>query len=115
MARDEQRLSADQARSALAALAGWSVGDGAITRTYETGGWRGSMLVANAIAFVCEAADHHADVLVTWPRVRVTLSTHSAGGITPKDLEVARLIEAHLTWRPPAGSSLTGSAEPLVR
>ena len=55
--------------------------------------WRGSVLVANAIAFICEAADHHADLTVTWPRVGVALSTHSAGGITARDIEVASLIE----------------------
>jgi 4a-hydroxytetrahydrobiopterin dehydratase len=73
------------------------------------------MLVANAIAFLCEAADHHADLSVTWPSVAVALSTHSAGGITAKDFEVAALIEAQITWRPPPGSSLTGPAKPFVR
>ncbi len=111
----ERKLDDAELAAELAGLPGWVHADGAIRRTYRTGGWRGSMLVANAIGFVCEAADHHADLVVTWPEVRVALWTHSAGGITRKDLEVARLIEAHLTWRPPPGSSLTGSAEPLAR
>ena len=72
------------------------------------------MLVANAIAFICEAADHHADVLVTWPRVTVSLSTHSAGGVTHKDIEVAALIERQISWRPPAGSSLAGPEKLFV-
>ncbi len=73
------------------------------------------MLVANAIAFICEAADHHADVLVTWPKVEVALSTHSEGGITEKDFEVAGLIEAQVTWKPGQGSSLTGPRKPFVK
>ena len=101
--------------AALASLPSWRGEGGSIQRVYQTDGWRGSMLVANAIGFVCEAADHHADVLVTWPRVTVTLSTHSAGGVTAKDVEVAGLIERHVTWRPGAASSLTGPATPLVR
>jgi 4a-hydroxytetrahydrobiopterin dehydratase len=96
-------------------LPGWEHRDGALRRTYQTDGWRGSMLVANAIAFLCEAADHHADLTVSWPRVGVALSTHSAGGITPKDVEVAALIEAQVRWKPPAGSSLSGPATPFVR
>lgn len=115
MAKQEQPLGAKPLEAALATMNGWASADGTITRTYQTDGWRVSMLVANAIGFICEAADHHADVLVTWPRVRVTLSTHSAGGVTEKDLEVARLIDAQLGWRPPAGSSLAGPKTPLVR
>lgn len=106
----EQALSPAAIDAALTPLPGWRFADGAIRREYRTDGWRVSMLVANAIGFICEAADHHADVLVTWPRVTVALSTHSAGGITAKDFEVATLIERHLTWRPPAGSSLQGQA-----
>ena len=108
-------LSPAEITARLAPLPGWSFENGAIRRTYKTDGWRGSMLVANAIAFVCEAADHHADMTVTWPSVAVALSTHSAGGITDKDFEVAGLIERQVTWRPEAGSSLTGPAKPFVR
>jgi 4a-hydroxytetrahydrobiopterin dehydratase len=108
-------LSPSEIAARLAALSGWSFENGAIRRVYKTDGWRGSMLVANAIGFVCEAADHHADMTVTWPSVAVALSTHSEGGITEKDFEVAGLIERQVTWRPGAGSSLTGPAKPLVR
>jgi 4a-hydroxytetrahydrobiopterin dehydratase len=111
----EAALSEQEVLGRLAALPGWELRDGAIRRTYQTDGWRGSVLVANAIAFICEAADHHADLTVTWPRVGVALSTHSAGGITAKDFEVATLIERQVMWKPPAGSSLTGPAKPFVR
>lgn len=111
----EPVLTLDEITRALAELPGWTHAEGAIRRTYRTGGWRGSLLVANAIGFVCEAADHHADLLVTWPAVQVALSTHSAGGITAKDIEVARLIEAQVTWHPGPGSALAGPAEPIAR
>jgi pterin-4a-carbinolamine dehydratase len=113
MAKD-LALSESEVRSRLTALSGWSFEEGALRRTYKTDGWRGSMLVANAIAFICEAADHHADLTVTWPAVGVALSTHSAGGITPKDFEVAELIEKQVGWKPPAGSALTGPPKPFV-
>jgi pterin-4a-carbinolamine dehydratase len=105
----DKPLTSEQVAGGLRRLAGWSHGDGVIRRVYQTDGWRASMLVANAIAFICEAADHHADVLVTWPKVTVSLSTHSAGGITAKDLEVAELIERQVTWAPGRDSSLSGN------
>lgn len=111
----EKPLDGADITARLKALPKWTFEDGAIRRTYKTDGWRGSMLVANAIAFICEAADHHADLTVTWPSVAVALSTHSAGGVTGKDFEVARLIEQQVTWRPGAGSDLTGQKTPFVR
>ena len=111
----ERAMTEAEVRSALAELPGWELLDGAIRRTYRTDGWRVTMLAVNAIAWICEAADHHADLAVSWPSVGVSLSTHSAGGITAKDLEVARRIDDHLTWKPDQGSSLKAPAEPLVR
>ena len=111
----EQSLSESEIRERLKSLSGWVFENGAIRRTYKTDGWRGSMLVANAIAFICESADHHADLTVTWPAVGVALSTHSAGGITAKDFEVAGLIEKLALMKLPEGSSLKGPAKPFVQ
>jgi 4a-hydroxytetrahydrobiopterin dehydratase len=112
----ERPWSEAEIAAGLRGLGGkWVYQNGALRRTYPTDGWRGSLLVANAIGFLCEAADHHADVLVTWPRVEVALATHSAGGITGKDFEVAGLIEAQIRWKPPAGSSLRGPPTPFVK
>lgn len=115
MADKEPALDGAEIKTRLGALPAWALHDGAIRRTYKTDGWRGSMLVANAIAFICEAADHHADLTVTWPSVGVALSTHSAGGITAKDFEVATLIEKQVTWKPGAASSLRGPSKPFVK
>ena len=111
----ERAFSEPEISNQLKSLPGWAYEAGALRRTYKTDGWRGSLLVANAIAFICESADHHADLTVTWPSVGVALSTHSAGGITAKDFEVAGLIEAAVLWRPAAGSSLKGPGKPFVR
>lgn len=115
MPTKEQALNESEIARRLRALPQWAHTDGAIRRTYKTDGWRGSMLVANAIAFICEAADHHADLSVTWPSVGVALSTHSAGGITGKDFEVASLIEQQVMWKPGKDSSLVGPKQPFVR
>ena len=115
MPEKERAFTEAEIQEHLSALRGWRFDNGAIRRTYQTDGWRGSMLVANAIAFLCEAADHHADLTVTWPRVEVALSTHSAGGITAKDFEVAGLIEALILMKLPSNSSLRGPATPFVK
>ena len=98
----------------LSGLPEWNYRDGAIRRSFATTGWPATMLAANAIAFACEAAGHHADLQLGWSRIEVALHTHSAGGITEKDLETAALIERTLLWRPDSESSLDGPPKPFV-
>lgn len=102
------------ARRLADTLPAWRVADGSLRRTWETDGWRTTLMVVNAIAWVCETADHHPDLAVHWGRVEVALNTHSAGGITELDLAVAARLEEVVTWRPPAGGPLRGPAKPLV-
>ncbi|OFW37855.1 MAG: PTS glucosamine transporter subunit IIABC, partial [Acidobacteria bacterium RIFCSPLOWO2_12_FULL_67_14] len=86
-----------------------------IRRVYKTDGWPTTLMLVNAIGYFAEAADHHPDLAVSWGRVRVELSTHSAGGITDKDFELARRIEEVALWRPAPGAALTGAADSFVR
>src|SRR4051812_41430244 len=66
-------------------LDGWTLEDGWLRRKYNTDGWPTTLMLVNAIGYLCEAAYHHADLAVTWGKVWVKLKTHSAGGITDKD------------------------------
>ena len=72
-------------------------------------------MLVNALGYLAEAAYHHPDLSVTWGRVTVKLSTHSAGGITDKDFELARRLEEVALWRPAAGGALTGTPNKFVR
>src|SRR3954466_13469029 len=100
----------------LAALPGWYYEDKWIRRVYKTDGWPTTLMLVNAIGYAAEAAYHHPDLNVTWARVTVKLSTHSAGGITDKDFELARQIEDFALWRPTEGSALgTGTPNKFVR
>jgi 4a-hydroxytetrahydrobiopterin dehydratase len=72
-------------------------------------------MLVNAIGYLCEAADHHPDLLVSWGKVTVRLNTHTAGGVTDKDFEIARKIEEVALWRPPQGGALTGTTRKWVR
>lgn len=94
-----QPLRAAEIATALTDLPGWTVVDGMLTRSYETNGWPFTMLVVGAIAFLAESADHHPDLVVTWPRVTVKLSTHDAGGLTTRDFALARKIDETVRTR----------------
>lgn len=94
-----------------AELPRWTVEGGALVRRFRTTGWRSSMLVAGAIGQLAEAAWHHPDLLVRWGTVEVRLWTHDAGGITAKDLALARRIEEVVTWRPAGEDGLEGPPE----
>jgi pterin-4a-carbinolamine dehydratase len=91
-----------------AELPTWQAGDGCIQRTYRTSSWPTTLMLVNAIGFVCEAACHHPDLLVSYTQVTVKLSTHQPPGITDKDFELAGLIERHALWLPLAGAALEG-------
>ena len=65
-----------------------------IVRDIELGGFKAAMALANEVADAANAANHHPDILVHgYKHVRLTLSTHSAGGITENDLELAQTID----------------------
>jgi 4a-hydroxytetrahydrobiopterin dehydratase len=103
MKTNEPVYDATGVASRLAGLPGWTYRDAWLQREFKTDGWRSTMLLVNAIAFVAEAANHHPDLEVHWGRVVVRLQTHSAGGVTDKDLELATQIEATALWRPRGG------------
>lgn len=87
-------LSGDEVREALAELPGWEQADERITREYVVGNFRDAVALVVRIAFEAEAVNHHPDIDVRYNRVRLALSTHSEGGVTAKDLELARTVES---------------------
>lgn len=91
-------------------LAHWRLRDGAICRTYRTKDWRATLLAAGAVAHLAEAAWHHPEMILNYPSLEIRLNTHSAGGVTDKDFELATKIEAVVGWRPGAdGGALEGT------
>jgi len=116
MAREEKVYTEAEIRERLAAdLPGWEYRDGWLRRTYITPGFAYTLLLANAIGYVAEAAWHHPDLTLGYAKVTVKLQTHSARGITDKDFELARRIEEIALWRPPQGSALPGFPKNWVR
>lgn len=79
---------------ALADLTGWTQQGNAITRTFTLRSFPAALAFAAAVGHLAERADHHPDILIQYKRVTLTLSTHSAGGLTAKDFDLARAIDA---------------------
>jgi 4a-hydroxytetrahydrobiopterin dehydratase len=72
----------------------WRRDGDSIVRDVELGGFKAAMALANAVADAANAANHHPDILVHgYKHVRLTLSTHSAGGVTDNDIALARTID----------------------
>lgn len=87
-------LSPEQIDQELRSLEGWSGGPNGITRKLTFRDFVGSMGFVNQVALLAERADHHPDITINWNRVTLTLVTHSAGGVTERDIKMARKIDA---------------------
>ncbi len=88
----------------------WRLAAGTIQRTYRTQGWKGTLMVVNALGHLAEAAWHHPDLEVSDDKVLVKLSNHAAGGITDKDFELARKMDDVIQWQPARdGGALEGT------
>lgn len=77
-----------------AQLTHWTVAEKSLTRTVELTSFPAAIEVVNRVADAAEAADHHPDIDIRWRTLTFTLSTHSAGGLTQKDVDLARRIDA---------------------
>jgi 4a-hydroxytetrahydrobiopterin dehydratase len=88
-----ERLSDIAIQRGLGSLPGWSRRADVITKTFQFRSFLTGIDFVDAIARVAEAADHHPDIDIRYTKVVCTLSTHSAGGITQKDLDMAKEID----------------------
>ena len=95
------RLTEDEIRAGLAGLPGWDFSGGQITRQVKLANFRDAVAFVVRVSYEAEAADHHPDIEITYNKVRFTLSTHSEGGVTIKDFDLAATIQR---LAPPPGA-----------
>ena len=88
-----ERLSDIAIQRELGNLQGWSRRGEVITKTFQFRDFLTGIEFVQAVAKAAENADHHPDIDIRYTKIIVALSTHSAGGITQKDLDLARQIE----------------------
>jgi 4a-hydroxytetrahydrobiopterin dehydratase len=87
-------LTETQISAELAELPAWTREGNEITTTTTRKDFRDALLYLGAVAYLAEKANHHPDVAISWNRVTLTLSTHSAGGLTANDVALAHQISA---------------------
>ena len=88
------RLSEEEIGQALEDAEGWSREGEAITKDFERGDFMGSVGLVNELAPVAEEMGHHPDLTISWDTVTVSITTHSEGGLTNNDFELARKVDA---------------------
>jgi 4a-hydroxytetrahydrobiopterin dehydratase len=87
-------LTDPQITAELAAVPAWTRDGNSIRAVAERADFRDALLYVGAVAYLAERANHHADITIEWNRVTLTLSTHSAGGLTANDFALARQISS---------------------
>jgi 4a-hydroxytetrahydrobiopterin dehydratase len=87
-------LSEDEVEQRLGQLEGWSRQGDALTREFKLKDFVGSIDFVNRLVEPAEEMNHHPDLSISWNKVTVSLSTHSEGGITENDFELARKIDS---------------------
>ncbi|HEY5361610.1 MAG TPA: 4a-hydroxytetrahydrobiopterin dehydratase [Streptosporangiaceae bacterium] len=87
-----QLLTDEEITAQLPEVPGWERQGDAIVAVVTRADFRDSLLYLGAVTYLAEAAGHHPDVAISWNKVTLTLSTHSAGGLTQADFALARQI-----------------------
>jgi 4a-hydroxytetrahydrobiopterin dehydratase len=88
------RLSDSDIQAALRDVPDWNLADSAIVRTFTLGNFVEAVEFVNQVTELAEEANHHPDVDIRWNKVTLSLSTHSKGGLTQADFDLARQIDA---------------------
>jgi 4a-hydroxytetrahydrobiopterin dehydratase len=87
-------LGDDEIEEKLAALDGWERRGEAIVKAFDRGDFVGSVGFVDSLVAPAEEMGHHPDLEISWSTVTVTISTHSEGGLTAADFELATKIDA---------------------
>jgi 4a-hydroxytetrahydrobiopterin dehydratase len=82
-------LFPDAAQSRLARLPGWQIESGELVRTFQFKDFLAALRFVNRVGEFAEEAGHHPDIDIRYNRVRLSLVTHDAGGLTEKDFDLA--------------------------
>ncbi len=88
------KLTAEQITAGLASLPGWSAQGDALVKTFTFPTFPAGVAFVDRVAVAAEEMGHHPDITISYTRISMRLSTHDEGGVTEKDLALAKRIEA---------------------
>lgn len=86
-------LSSDQITQKVSELSAWQVRDGELQRQFEFKSFAQALAFVNEVGALAEAKNHHPDIDIRWNKVLLRLVTHSAGGLTDLDFDLAGQID----------------------
>jgi len=89
----QERLSEQAVTAFAASHEGWEREGDALVKTFAFDGYAAGIGFVVRLGFAAEKADHHPDLLVSWGKVKVTWTTHDAGGLTALDTRMAELAD----------------------
>ena len=87
------KLTPKQIKAAMSGAKHWKKKGASITRIFQFNDFNDSMKFVNKVARIAERANHHPDIDIRWNKVTLTLATHSEGGLTQKDFDVATKVD----------------------
>lgn len=91
------KLNQEQINSSLSKFSEWSFENDSIFKQFQFKDFIEALSFVNAVGLESEKMDHHPDILMfAWNKVKISISTHSAGGVTEKDFALAQKIEERL-------------------
>lgn len=87
------KLTAKKINDELKTMDGWKHSGNSIKKTFKTKGFPQTMAFVSAVGALCQAQDHHPDFCTfKYAEAALSFSTHTAGGVTKKDIEIAKAI-----------------------
>ena len=87
-------LSAEMVQESLTSLPGWKLEGKEIVRHYQFADFAAGMVFVNQVAEKAEAAGHHPDIDIRYNKVRLALVSHDKGGLTKRDMTMAKTIDS---------------------
>ena len=91
------KLNQKQINAKLSMFSGWSYENESISKQFQFKDFIEALSFVNAVGLEAEKMDHHPDILMfAWNKVKITISTHDAGGVTEKDFSLAQKIEERI-------------------
>jgi 4a-hydroxytetrahydrobiopterin dehydratase len=87
-------LTEAQIATELATVPAWTLDGATLVLRLQRKDFRDALLFVSAVGYLAERANHHPDIAISWNKVTLTLTTHSANGLTGKDFALAREISA---------------------
>lgn len=91
-------LDEEEIQQRLDELGDWEREDDSIQKVFELEDFGAAMSFVNEVAKLADRYDHHPDIDIRWNRVKLVLSTHSEGGLTARDFDVAGEIEQSISY-----------------